>query len=124
MQDAPSVWPALAAFAAVIALIPIALWILKRLQSGSAGSTRSITMRGGLTLGPRERIAIIETQGRRWMIGVTGQSISMLAELDASQSSDGKPDNKGNAAGGDSLTAALPGQAAFSDLLDRFKKRG
>jgi flagellar biogenesis protein FliO len=42
MQDAPSVWPALAAFAAVIALIPIALWILKRLQSGSAGSTRSI----------------------------------------------------------------------------------
>jgi flagellar protein FliO/FliZ len=124
MQDAPSIWPALAAFAAVIALIPIALWILKRLQSGSAGSTRAITMMGGLTLGPRERIAIIETQGRRWMIGVTGQSISMLAELDASQLSDGKSDNQGNATGGDLQTASLPGQAAFSDLLDRFKKRG
>jgi flagellar protein FliO/FliZ len=121
MQDAPSVWPALAAFAAVIALIPIALWILKRLQSGSPGSTRSITMMGGLTLGPRERIAIIETQGRRWMIGVTGQSISMLAELDASQSVDGRADNRAD----HSLqTAALPGQAAFSDLLDRFKRRG
>jgi len=123
MQDAPSVWPALAAFAAVVALIPIALWILKRLQAGSAGSTRSITMMGGLTLGPRERIAIIETQGRRWMIGVTGQSISMLAELDASQSSDGRADSKVDGAGASLQTAALPGQAAFSDLLDRFKKR-
>ena len=123
MQDAPSVWPALAAFAAVVALIPIALWVLKRLQSGSAGSTRSITMMGGLTLGPRERIAIIETQGRRWMIGVTGQSISMLAELDASQSSDGRANSKTDGAGAALQTAALPGQAAFSDLLDRFKKR-
>ena len=119
MQDAPSVWPALAAFAAVIALIPIALWILKRLQSGNPGSARSITMRGGLTLGPRERIAIIETQGRRWMIGITGHSVSMLAELDASESYDSKTDGTGGA----SQTAALPGQAAFSDLLDRFKRR-
>jgi flagellar biogenesis protein FliO len=79
---------------------------------------------GGLTLGPRERIAIIEAQGRRWMIGVTGQSISMLAELDASQSSDGRADNKAEATGAALQTAALPGQAAFSDLLDRFKKRG
>ena len=31
---------------------------------------------------------------------------------------------KGHAAGGNSQTAELPGQAAFSDLLDRFKKRG
>jgi flagellar protein FliO/FliZ len=120
MQDAPSVWPALAAFAAVIALIPIALWILKRLQSGNPGATRSITMMGGLTLGPRERIAIIETQGRRWMIGITGQSISMLAELDASQSSENRADGAGAAL----QSAARPGQAAFSELLDRFKRRG
>jgi len=124
MQDAPSVWPALAAFAAVIALIPIALWILKRLQAGSPGATRSITVTGGLSLGPRERIAIIEAQGRRWMIGITGQSISMLAELDASQAADGKADNQTDGAGGGMQTAALPGQAAFSDLLDRFKRRG
>lgn len=120
MQDAPSVWPALAAFAAVIALIPIALWILKRLQAGNPGATRSITVTGGLSLGPRERIAIIETQGRRWMIGITGQSISMLAELDVSQ----PPENKSDGAGAAVQTAALPGQAAFSDLLDRFKRRG
>jgi hypothetical protein len=30
MQDAPSVWPALAAFVTVVALIPAALWVLKR----------------------------------------------------------------------------------------------
>jgi flagellar biogenesis protein FliO len=58
------------------------------------------------------------------MIGVTGQSISMLAELDASQSVDGRADNRPNSADNALQTAALPGQAAFSDLLDRFKRRG
>lgn len=83
MNAAPSVWPALAAFAAVIALIPIALWILKRLQGGVAGGPRPIRVVGGLSLGPRERLAIVETQGRRWMVGVTPQSITLIAELDA-----------------------------------------
>jgi flagellar protein FliO/FliZ len=82
VQDSPSVWPALAAFVAVIALIPLALWVLKRLQGGSGGPGRVVTLVGGLTLGPRERIAIVEAEGRRWMLGVTGQSISLIAELE------------------------------------------
>ena len=84
MQDAPSVWPALLAFVAVVALIPLSLWALKRLQAGGPAGRRTVTLVGGLTLGPRERIAVVEAQGRRWMVGVTGQSITMLAELDAS----------------------------------------
>jgi hypothetical protein len=54
------------------------------------------------------------------MIGITGQSISMLAELDASQSSENRADGAGAAL----QTAARPGQAAFSELLDRFKRHG
>ena len=124
MQDAPSVMPALLAFVAVAALIPIALWVLKRLQGGAKGGSRPVILAGGLTLGPRERVVVVEADGRRWMLGVTGQSISMLAELDASQSVDGRADNRPNSADNALQTAALPGQAAFSDLLDRFKRRG
>jgi flagellar protein FliO/FliZ len=115
MQDAPSVWPALAAFVAVVALIPVALWVLKRLQSGAGRPGRVVTLVGGLTLGPRERIAIVEAEGRRWMLGVTGQSISLLAELE-------RPDpSQGDARAAPAAPAAgpLPGFAQVLGALTR-----
>jgi len=117
MQDAPSVWPALAAFVAVLVLIPVALWVLKRLQSGVPGQPRVVTLVGGLTLGPRERIAVIEAQGRRWLVGITGQSISLLAELDRSDTADASH-------------APVPAEPAgfppnpFAQVLDRMKRHG
>jgi flagellar protein FliO/FliZ len=117
MQDAPSIWPALAAFAAVLALIPVALWVLKRLQSGGPAGQRVVTLVGGLTLGPRERVAVIEAQGRRWMIGVTGQSISLLAELDRPEPGTAATD----------ITASVPPgfpPNPFAQLLDRMKRNG
>jgi flagellar protein FliO/FliZ len=116
MQDAPSVWPALAAFVAVIALIPVALWVLKRLQSGAGRPGRVVTLVGGLTLGPRERIAIVEADGRRWMLGVTGQSISMLAELE-------RPDPAASAEPSASPTPAGIASTPFGRMLDSLKKR-
>jgi flagellar protein FliO/FliZ len=117
MQDAPSVWPALIAFVAVVALIPVALWALKRLQSGGAGTGRVVTLVGGLTLGPRERIAIVETEGRRWMLGVTGQSISLLAELERPDPA--SPDAQ---AAPRSSTGFPPNP--FAQMLDRLKRHG
>lgn len=115
MTDAPSLWPALIAFVAVVALIPVALWVLKRLQAGQAGAPRAVTLVGGLTLGPRERIAIVEAQGRRWMIGVTGQSISMLAELErVADEATAVP------TGAESPPSARP----FGTMLERLKRHG
>jgi len=68
---------------------------------------------GGLTLGPRERIAVVEAQGRRWMVGVTGQSITMLAELDPSVPA-------GSAATEPPAFAPNP----FAQVLDRLKRHG
>jgi flagellar protein FliO/FliZ len=116
MQDAPSVWPALLAFVAVVAMIPLALWALKRLQGGVPGSQRVVTLVGGLTLGPRERIAVIEAQGRRWMVGVTGQSITLLAELDGSQPA-ASPEAVPGAAGG------FPPNP-FAQMLEKLKRHG
>ena len=117
MNASPSVWPALLAFVAVIALIPAVLWMLKRLQTGGASGQRSIVMLGGLPLGPRERLVVVQTQGRRWLIGVTAQSISTIAELDADASTEPE------------VMSASPvqghaGDAAnrFSELLGKLKK--
>lgn len=116
MSDAPSVLPALLAFVGVIALIPAALWVLKRMQTGAVGPQRAVTLIGGLTLGPRERIAIVEAQGRRWLVGVTGQSISVLAELDRGET--------GAPARDDGGPVPVPVPNPFAQLLDRMKRHG
>ncbi|MFN9771203.1 MAG: flagellar biosynthetic protein FliO [Burkholderiales bacterium] len=120
MQDAPSVWPALAAFVAVVALIPAALWVLKRLQTGAGRSGRAVTLVGGLNLGPRERIAIVEAEGRRWMLGVTGQSISLLAELERPDPSD--PASQAAPTSPSGAPAFPPNP--FAQMLDRLKRHG
>ena len=112
MTTTPSVWPALLVFVAIIALIPAALWLLKRLQLGTLPHNRLLTLVGGLPVGPRERIAIVEAQGRWLMVGITAQSISLLATLD-------RPDDAASAiaaAGG----GAAPGP--FAQLLSQWKK--
>jgi len=120
MNDAPSVWPALLAFVAVAALIPVALWVLKRLQGGAPGGARPVTLAGGLTLGPRERVVVVEAEGRRWMLGVTSQSISLLAELERSE-----PAADGDVAGAPGRTATPAFRPnPFAQMLDRLKRHG
>ncbi len=77
-----SVLPSLLAFIAVIALIPVALAVLKRAQRIRPNRQGPLNMVAGLPVGPRERIAIVETGGRWLVIGITAQSISLLTTLD------------------------------------------
>ncbi len=70
-------------FIAIIAMIPVALWLLKRTPMGGGGANngplRSIA---ALPLSTNQRIVTIEVgQGdaRRWLVlGVTAQSITTL----------------------------------------------
>ncbi len=75
-------------FIAVLALIPLALWLLKRTPlgagggSGAAGALRHVAM---LSLSPSQRIVTVEVgsgEQRRWLVlGVTPQSIHTLHEM-------------------------------------------
>ncbi|NBT79829.1 MAG: flagellar biosynthetic protein FliO, partial [Betaproteobacteria bacterium] len=73
-----------ALFLAVIAVLGLAVWWLRRrLQPGaSRGSGARVTPVA--MLGTRERIAVVEFEGRRLLVGVTPQQITMLCELDRS----------------------------------------
>ncbi|MFN0186491.1 MAG: FliO/MopB family protein [Aquabacterium sp.] len=79
-------WTSLLAFAAVIALIPVALWLLRRSPYGAAaargGPARVV---GSLPLAPGQRLLTVEVgQGdeRRWLLlGVTNGGISRLHEM-------------------------------------------
>jgi len=77
-------------FIAIVVMIPVALWLLKRTPLGSgrafgvpaAGAPRTVAT---LSLSPHQRIVTVEVgQGeqRQWLVlGVTAQNISTLHSL-------------------------------------------
>lgn len=81
-------WMSLLWFGVVLALIPGALWLLKRsgLAAGAArGASAGPRLTGSLALGPQQRVVTVEVgEGaeRRWLVlGVTPQQITALHTL-------------------------------------------
>jgi len=69
-------------FVAIIAMIPVALWLLKRTPMGGAASNHLMRSVSALPLSPSQRIVTVEVgegDERRWLVlGVTAQSITTL----------------------------------------------
>jgi flagellar protein FliO/FliZ len=77
-------WSPLLWFGAIVALIPLALWLLKRtpLAGAGTGALRTVAM---LPLSASQRVAIVEVGSgaqRRWLVlGLTAQGIQRLATM-------------------------------------------
>jgi flagellar protein FliO/FliZ len=69
-------------FIAILALIPLALWLLKRTPMGGAASGGQMRVVAALPLAPNQRVLTVEVgqgEDRRWLVlGVTGQNINTL----------------------------------------------
>jgi flagellar protein FliO/FliZ len=69
-------------FVAVIALIPLVLWLVKRTPMGRAGASGAMRSVSVLPLSASQRIVTVEVgrgDSRCWLVlGVTGQTISTL----------------------------------------------
>ena len=113
-------WGSLMWFVAVIAMIPVALWLLKRTPLGGAsalpGAPRAVAV---LPLSPQQKVITVEVgQGddRQWLVlGVSPQGIRTLHTM---------------AAVGDvpAVMAGGPGSAGpaapFAQLLSRLRRDG
>jgi flagellar protein FliO/FliZ len=81
-----STFTPLLAFIGIVALIPIALWLLRR--SGYAGAGQDGLMRtvSSLSLSPSQRVVVVELgQGAtaRWLVlGVTNDNINCLTQME------------------------------------------
>ena len=101
-------------FVAVVACIPVALWLLKRTPLGGAGSGRGGTPRpvAVLPLSAQHKLVTVEVgQGeeRLWLVlGVSPQGIRTLHTMSAQ--ADAVP------------TQPAPPQAAFAQLLGRLRQ--
>jgi flagellar protein FliO/FliZ len=100
-------------FAAVIALIPLALWLLRRTPVGAAAATGPMRTVSTLPISGTQRLVTVEVgtgQDRLWLVlGVTPQHIRTLHTM---------------------APQAVPGQApatpqsAFAQLLQRLRQDG
>jgi len=102
-------------FIAVVAVIPLTLWLLKRTPLGGSGSGAGAPRTVGvLPLSASQKLVTIEVgQGdeRLWLVlGVTPQSIRTLHTMSPQASAP--------------LGAAVPPATAFAQLLSRLRQPG
>ena len=75
-------WTPLLWFGAIVVLIPLALWLLKRTPIGSGAGSGPLRHVAMLPLSASQRVAIVEVGSgaeRRWLVlGVSGQAIHTL----------------------------------------------
>ena len=70
----------------VVATIPAALWIMKRLQTlrgnllQRGGAPAPMEILGQLHLGPRERVVMVRVPGKVLVLGATAGQINLLVE--------------------------------------------
>jgi flagellar protein FliO/FliZ len=100
-----SIMAVVISLALVLGLAWGAIWLLKKLQDrqlgvGSEGNdVGNIRFLRSLPLGQRERVALIEINGERLLLGITAGGISLLARYD-----------KGSATFDDAMNIALDAQ--------------
>lgn len=82
LMSASSIWKMLLSLAFVIALIPLSLFAMKKIQKvqGKFGNT-PIQILNVQALGAKEKLVVIEVDQQKLLLGVTGQSISLIKTL-------------------------------------------
>ena len=98
-------------FVAIVAMIPVALWLLKRTPIGGAASSGVLRSVAALPLSANQRIVTVEVgsgDARRWLVlGVTAQSITTLHTMEPQA---------------EAAAAAAPTAPAFAQLLGKFRR--
>lgn len=108
---APLLW-----FAAVVALIPLALWLLRRSPVGAAMASAGMRTVGQLPLSASQRVVTIEVgsgEERTWIVlGVTPQQIRTLHTM------------RPQPGAAPATTAARAAPAGFAQVLGRLRDGG
>ena len=109
----------LLSFIAIVAMIPVALWLLKRTPLGGAGGQGLMRTVAVLPLSPSQRLLTVEVgsgEQRQWLVlGVTAQGISTLHTMPP-QAEPGT---------GMGLGAGVPlSQTPFGQMLAKLQRKG
>ena len=67
----------------VLALIFVLSWLVKRWSGLKPNAATALSISGGINVGSREKIVIVQVEGRRLLVGITPSSMQTLCELEA-----------------------------------------
>lgn len=81
---APGAWATVfGGMAVMIALILILAWAAKRLRSMTPYGASPLQVLGGVSVGPRERVLLVEVEGVRLVLGVAPGRVQTLHVITA-----------------------------------------
>ena len=69
--------------AVVLAVMALITWVLKRMVPGVGNKQSVIRIVGGVSVGSRERVVVLEVAGRWIVVGVAAGQVSSLANLES-----------------------------------------
>lgn len=78
---APSMFGAVLALLAVLALIVGLGWVLKRMPGSGFRPAEGLRVVASLTVGAKERVVVVEVNGEQLLLGVTAGGINALHRL-------------------------------------------
>lgn len=94
----------------VVSLIFAAAWLMRRLNFSAMHVTNTIKVESSFSLGPKEKLLIINVENERILLGVTSHQINLIQKL-AHVSSEGAPVVSSNTNFAEKLQALLSGSA-------------
>lgn len=68
--------------AVVLAVMALISWGVKRMMPGGAGQQSAVRIVGGVNVGSRERVVVLEVAGRWIVVGVAAGQVNGIANLD------------------------------------------
>lgn len=71
--------------AAVLLVMAAITWALKRIVPGAGGQQSVIKVVGGVSVGTRERVVVVEVAGRWLVVGVAAGQVNAIANLDKAE---------------------------------------
>lgn len=83
----PSLWRMLLALAVVLALLGVLAWMLRRGMLGRR-ATKGLGVESALALGERRSLVVVTVEGRRLLLGLAPNHVSLVTELGAASSFD------------------------------------
>ena len=72
----------------VLGLIFVLAWLSKRFNLAAPGGSSRMKLLSAMSVGPKEKIMLVEVEGEKLLLGVTSQQINRLASYDKDASID------------------------------------
>lgn len=72
--------------ALVLGVMALVAWLIKRMVPGVGGQHSTVRIVGGVSVGSRERVVVLEIAGRWLVVGVAPGQVSAIANLEANTS--------------------------------------